>query len=357
MSIHIIFGKPGSGKSRYGTQKIIDELLESDRHIVTNFPLVMERLNEYLQEAYPARNVACCDRITLLSDDELSRFYQVRGPREGGVAYFLDEAQIPFNARDWVKQGANGERPLFAYLTQHRKLGDVVYAFTQHPGNLDKQFRSLAQDFRRLRNDRLLKLGMLRGFDQFVVKHYDVEPASTRAEPYLIEKFKLDPEGVASCYDTARGIGVRGSKADIGARAKGLTLGWGVAGLVGLASLVFIVPFGFSKLTAAAMSKRFGPAETVSVPPAVAAGPVGGSTAGDTREAALAPGLELVGFTHDQKGGAMVFFADGTVLTHRDASLERIEGDRVKVDGVWYRLRARKPIPALEAPQAPAGLN
>jgi hypothetical protein len=33
------------------------------------------------------------------------------------------------------------------YLLHHRKLGDDIYVYTQQPQNVDKMFRSFAQEF------------------------------------------------------------------------------------------------------------------------------------------------------------------------------------------------------------------
>jgi len=259
MSVHIVFGKPGSGKSLLGTrQMVLRDLVETRKNVGTNFPIDIGKVNAYLQKRYPDRDFRVCDRLFLIDDDNLRDFFKYRGPAnpdDTGVIYHLDEAQIPFNALDWAKQNKSGEREVFHYLTQHRKMGDDVWAYTQSPGNLDKQFRSLAQDFRRCENHRLKKLGVFRGMDKFKCHHFEFE-ASKKSEAYLVEEYHLDPNGgIASLYDTAKGIGIKGTAADKGARAKGLTIGWGVVGLFLLASLVFVIPWGMGKATQAYLGK------------------------------------------------------------------------------------------------------
>lgn len=295
MSIHIILGKPGSGKSMYATARVVRELVEGDRNIVTNLPLNPGRLNEYLQEKFPAQDFRVLQRLKMLTDDEMSFFWYFRGPAGGprpdtpcetvvtrgdeqppiipkrlmkpdevrrefeaqrawerergtecsgdrGVAYFLDEAHIAFNARDWAELG----RGALHYLSQHRKLGDVVWPVTQSVGNLDKQFRSVSEDFTTLRNEYTAKFGPFKGRGRFVRKTYLAEP-SPNAEPFETAAFTLDKAGLASCYDTARGIGVHGSKADIGRRAKGIHIGWVIpAGLLLALSCVGI-PWAIAK--------------------------------------------------------------------------------------------------------------
>lgn len=264
MSIHVILGKPGSGKSLYATSRLIQELRETGRNIVTNLPLRLERLNEYLQEHYPNDDLRMVQRVRMLSDLELRTFWNYRGPeitsginaaniyddhhsteskpygddKGAGVAYFLDEAHIAFNARDWANIGKGA----LHYLSQHRKLGDIVFVITQAPGNLDKQFRSVAEDFTVLRNEYTAKYGPFRGRGRFVRKVYLSEPQGN-SEPFDKGTFTLDAEGIASCYDTAKGIGVHGSKADIGRRAKGISIWWVVPAALVMCLAAVAIPW------------------------------------------------------------------------------------------------------------------
>jgi len=318
MPIHIILGKPGSGKSRYATDKLIDQLRETKRNIVTNLPIRPERLNEYLQRKYPNDDLRMPQRLRILTDDELSKFWTFRGPespgsfeppplpafswsiKEGespedewnrykyergiytqrgfeherqwmhyrnpggdplgseGVCYILDECHIAFNARDWANIG----RGALHYLSQHRKLGDVVFPITQAPGNLDKQFRSVAEDFTVLRNEYTATYGIFKGRGRFVRRSYNSEPQNN-AEPFEVATFTLDPDGVASCYDTAKGIGVHGSKADIGRRAKGISIMWVIPAFLLAASLCVLVPWMLGKGASNYLGKAVGTAKAV----------------------------------------------------------------------------------------------
>lgn len=242
MSIHILLGKPGSGKSLYGTNRVLIELRETNRNIVTNLPLRLDALNEYVQKRWPSENLRAVERIRILSDEEMREFWKIRGEDDGkqGVAYFLDEAHIAFNAREWATLGKGA----LHYLSQHRKLGDVVWVITQAPGNLDKQFRSVAEDFTVLRNEYTAKWGPFRGRGRFVRKTYLSEPQGN-SEPFETASFSLD--GVAECYDTAKGIGVHGSKADIGRRAKGIPILWVVPAFLVLALSCVAIPWALGK--------------------------------------------------------------------------------------------------------------
>lgn len=295
MSIHPVCGKPGAGKSRFATGRISRTLRETRRNVVASVPLRIGRLNQLMQQRYPDEDLEVATRVRLLDDAEMKYFWKFRsvedvGPPElyelhkgtvekrlpsgaiehvpisderrsflikflntwakvpvfsdkgAGVAYFLDEAHIAFNARQW----ANCADAALFYLSQHRKLGDEVWPITQAFGNLDKQFRSVAEDFTVLRNEYVAKYGIFKGRGRFTWKTYASEP-SGNAEPFAHGDFEIDAEGLASCYDTAKGIGVHGSKADIGRRAKGIPIMWAIPMMIGVASLCGIIPWLMGK--------------------------------------------------------------------------------------------------------------
>src|SRR6185437_2532518 len=92
--------------------------------------------------------------------------------------------------------------------------------------NVDKQFRSVTQDYTYIRNLSKEKMGLFRLPSRFIRKTYG-SPASETSQPMEIGSFKLDCAGLASLYSTAAGVGihVRGN-ADIGERKSGVH--WGV---------------------------------------------------------------------------------------------------------------------------------
>jgi len=255
VSIHFISGKPGGGKSLYGVKLLISELVLSRRHIVTNLALKLPELEEYLNREYPAVIervywVHLQDRITILSESDLKIFFTYRAGgvriadltneqwakgerpdysvvKDSGVAYFLDEVHLGFNARAWAQTG----HQVIYYLSQHRKLGDDVICITQHVGNVDKQFRSVAQDFSYIRNLKKEKLGLFRLPGVFLRRTYG-EPATSTSQAMETGSFRMDVRGIASCYDTAKGVGIHGrAGADIAERVKGLHWGWFVVGI------------------------------------------------------------------------------------------------------------------------------
>jgi len=265
MSVHFISGKPGGGKTLYSVKLIVEELVHGHRTIITNVPLRLDMLNAYLQTHYPAAyeryfefksgdcNVAVADdgpkhitdRILLLGEDDLPRFFTYRGlgvrlasvtndewregkrpdfsgVKDGGVLYVLDEVHIAFNSRAWALTG----NEVLYYLSQHRKLGDDVVCITQAIGNVDKQFRSVAQDYTYVRNLSKQRAGLFRLPAIFVRSTYG-SPATPTTAPMESGTFRLDVSGLAACYDTAKGVGIHGrAGADTGARKKGIHWLW-----------------------------------------------------------------------------------------------------------------------------------
>jgi hypothetical protein len=189
-------------------------------------------------------------RITLITDDDLPTFFTKRpgvkldsisnedwrlGKRpdytivkDAGVMFVLDEVHIAFNARAWALTGAE----VLYYLSQHRKLGDDVLAITQSVANVDKQFRSVAQDFTYIRNLAKERFGHFRLPARFIRKTYAQPPVGDLSEPMEIGSFSLDVNGLAKCYDTAKGVGIHGrAGADTKERKKGIHWSWFVIGL------------------------------------------------------------------------------------------------------------------------------
>lgn len=365
MSIHIVLGKPGSGKSLYATNRVIRELIETQRNIVTNLPLRPDRLNEYIQQTYPQANTRFVERVRILSDDEISTFWKFRGPGDDpgaqGVAYFLDEAHIAFNARDWANIG----RGALHYLSQHRKLGDVVWPITQSPGNLDKQFRSVAEDFTLLRNEYTAKFGPFRGRGRFVRKTYLSEPAAN-SEPFETASFSLDAKGIASCYDTAKGIGVHGNKADIGRRAKGIPIWWVIPAALVLALGCVFVPYLLGKTVTKVMVAGKTPPVTAGSKPKIAPGGDGLFRPAVVDRSLEIPKVERLKTTSEPiwvegyvtSGGRInVILSDGRTLTETDPSLERIDRNGVVIDGQKIFMRRARSNSPLVAPALRGGLG
>ena len=283
MSIHFIAGKPGGGKTLFSVRLIVDELIKGRRPIVTNVALKLDMVNAYLQERYPrqyaekfefsfdwippdrvleikesvngavrvAVPVPCqaalrhiSERINLIDEDQMRDFFCYRGDgvrlvpvsnpewkagkrpdfspiADAGVLYVLDEVQNVFNSRAWASTGAQ----VLYYLSQHRKLGDDVICITQAVNNVDKQFRSVAQDYTYIRNLAKGKHGVFRLPSLFIRQTYS-QPATGNVTAMETGTFRLDVTGLATLYDTAKGVGIVGrSGADVHERKRGVPTG------------------------------------------------------------------------------------------------------------------------------------
>jgi len=350
MSIHIITGKPGAGKSLYGVHMVIKQLRETQRNVVTNLPIDLAKLNQYLNLKFPTENLCAVTRVRILTDDQIRSFWNYRGlsdePKEidgarglslgeapHGVCYVLDEAHIAFNSRDWATLG----RGAINYMSQHRKLGDIIFPITQAAGNLDKQFRSVAEDYTVMRNEYTAKFGPFRGAGRFVRRSYYGEP-QRNSEPFETATFYIDKAGIAGCYDTAKGIGVHGSKADIGSRARGISIYWVFPIVMAIGSLCVFIPWWLGRAAGKYVS---GPQEKLKVisqgvKPSVPAQP--GEKAQDNKPKPKPPAI--TGYMVKGKQ-AIVVLQDGSVVLDEDGRLSAIRRGRVRLDDEWVTPTAK----------------
>lgn len=231
MALKFISGKPGAGKSYMALKWIVDELINGSRVVVTNLPINIPELGAYLHEK-TEKIVDLSERLRIIGDDEVYEFYRYRGRINGewycsppsdskgridyseymcfkgsSILYVLDEVHLYFNSRDWQKTG----RSCIWYLSQHRHLGDDVVAVTQFVPNVDKQFRSIAQDYTYARNRGKEKLfGFFAGPKRCFWSTY-FEPYTGQQVASEFGTYKIDVTGLAKCYDTSAGAGLPGS--------------------------------------------------------------------------------------------------------------------------------------------------
>lgn len=388
MSIHFISGKPRGGKTLYSVRLIVDELVNGNRMVVTNVALKLDVLNEYLQKRMSERKYLdrhITERVYLMDDAELSRFFTIRaggvrvdhvandewkrGVRpdysvivDDGILYVLDEVHIAFNSRAWADTGAE----VLYYLSQHAKLGDDVVCITQSVGNVDKQFRSVAQDFTYIVNAGKTRMGVFRLPSLFVRSSYAQVPTSTD-KPMETGTFTLDVSGLAACYDTAKGVGIHGRMADKAERKKGVHWGWALAGVVLLVWLgIKVVPWvmmhklvpGLDRTAVAGASSAVAGVAKVVSPGGQGFGPVAGSVVAPAGGAGVMPAsggvvsnlvaaaVELVvtnelwctgyiGSGHDYT----VFLSDGSSVDTSSGRIKTIERSFVVVDGVKLDIR------------------
>lgn len=260
MSIYFITGKPRAGKSLYSVALLVRELVHGTRPVVTNLALDLGALNEYLQREYPSKSVDLHRRVRILTDEETRSFwlYGPSGPplqdlsneqwKRGeildfspiiaqapdGIFYAIDEIHTVLNARNWMNKGLS----CTYWASQHAKMSQDVLAITQVISNVDKQFRELSQNYTVVKNLAKQRLGIFKMPGIFVRQTFSQVPnGNSTAEE--TGTFRLDTRGLASCYFTAKGVGIHGSlNADKNEKRRGLPMWW-IA--VGLAVILFAI--------------------------------------------------------------------------------------------------------------------
>lgn len=368
MSVHFISGKPGGGKTLLSVRMIINELVHGSRHVITNVPLNVAAVNEYLQREFPSKSIDLHERLEVLNDEtQTPKFWTVRPGRpeipilgkedwsrgdkpqypqihDGGVLYVIDEIHNFFNARAWMETG----RDVLYYLSQHRKLGDTVICITQAIGNVDKQFRSVTQDYTYVRNLNKERMGLFRLPAVFVRKTYGA-PATENSSPMESGTFTLDVSGYASLYDTSKGVGVYGKLADVGERRSGLPWWVFVVGIpLLLIAFAHYVPiwtgrymFGTPKIASSTVVATPQPAQRAEIVPINKTYTTITNAAEQEKKRVV-----CVAMTMMPGKGWGVALSDGRVFEPGDRRIEQVTARGAVVRGDWFELGQ---------PETPAG--
>lgn len=356
MSIHIIFAPGGGGKSFYQMLIIENQLLNTARNIVTNLAVDVPALAEYMARVYPHRETNVGARIRLLTEEETPFFWKYRGPLrwdaradyeliedkgEKGVCYVIDEAGAAgFSAQAWAESVGRSTRGVLctAYLDQQRKHGDDVFASTngRTPNQIAKAFRDKAHYFIKCRNGYLAQWGIFRGKGEFSARWFLEEPGP-KSEHMRKEVWKLDTKGLANCYRTEQGVGVLGTNADKGQRAKGITITWLIPAFMAVALMIVGGPWLMGKF----FQKAITPKAARSAPPAKpshvdakASPPPSAPIPGQISVAvAPQPAPRKVRGVVVGNGRVTVTLSDGTVWSESDLNGAVIERHRIVKDG------------------------
>lgn len=327
MSVYFIFGKPGGGKSLLAFHRILHELRFGKRTVITNVPILPDKLAEFLQTSYPNESVDVLRRLRLIEAEQLGQWFRYRGrmPTDDGslgrwvdlppphcqekikgkptdeatpdgatdfslspgpVFYTLDEIHIRFNARSWQSTGPGA----LYYLSQHRKLGDDVLLISQTPAQVDKQLRSLSQEWIHVTNLGKMRTGLFWTLPRRMLwRSYASLP--TPGEPIMMTGIlKAESPGWADCYETASGVGMAGtSGADKADRQKGPSV---FLGAILLAALVVLSLKYVPEIFAGVFDRLTGKATAqVKAPPAATPTPTPEPSRPPPQEVELSPAV------------------------------------------------------------------
>lgn len=374
MATRFIFGKKGGGKSYLAMKWLIEELRHGTRDVVTNLAVDLPKLAEYLETHCPECKGDEWKRVRLLNTDQLKAWYRYRGgnldldPITSGdaaewglldwtkcrdqkpVLYLIDEAHIPFGAREFAKTG----KAVLSFLSQSRKLGDEVVLISQRPEQVDKQMRGQVDEWTHAVNfANLSLLSMFRLPKRIVWTSYASLPSGLHREPAQARGFiRVDPQGIGSTYDTNAGVGIKGS-GEPPKKEKKLSLWW----LLPVPVLVWAgCKTGMNAITTGAKSLLPSTITNTNTPPKTNASLA--SSLGSAFAQTLAPSLAntasrpmalpaldplippptCTGWV--QIGNeAKAWLSDGSTWTPDDG-LERVSASRVRILGTNYSMAA-----------------
>lgn len=387
--ITFVTGIPGSGKGIVAMRYIREDLLASERTVVTNLPIRVPEFNEYLQKHGFTGDIN--ERLRILNADEVFEFFRYRpqgvvlerGPdserklsgekrakmekpefvarmhqifercateRLVRVNYHIDEAHNFFDAREWADTG----RELGWYASQHRHLEDNVVFYSQNPEQVEGRLRMLAAARWEVRNFYQETFGPFKRRGRFQVKGYYRCPKTLSGEPFKTETFPLDKD-LASCYRTTGAITPTGEgKPEEQRKIRGLPW-WSLYGMGLAAVLVICVGVWFApRLISAGLARMMGAGQKAAqeavathVPGPVAshqdkpAAGLGNPFARPPAEPQVSASPRVWVSSYSVFGSGrntqvVVRFSSGLVVTGSDPDLQEIETHRVRYAGVWY---------------------
>lgn len=138
MAVTAYLGVPGSGKSLHVMDDIYWYSKRKDALILANFELNLPKARATIKQL-PFGDLTARDVLEAVKE------WTERGniiKREGQILVVIDEAQIPFNNREWNK---NGRQEWIRLFIQHRKLGMRFILVVQSIQMLDKQIQAVVE--------------------------------------------------------------------------------------------------------------------------------------------------------------------------------------------------------------------
>lgn len=138
MAVTAYLGVPGSGKSLHVMDDIYWYSMRKDALILTNFDVNLPKARATMKRL-PFGDVSAADVLVAVKEwTEEGNLIK----RENQILVVIDEAQIPFNNREWNKGGRQDWIRLFI---QHRKLGMRFILVVQSLAMLDKQIQAVVE--------------------------------------------------------------------------------------------------------------------------------------------------------------------------------------------------------------------
>jgi zona occludens toxin (predicted ATPase) len=176
--IHIVVGKPGTGKTYYLVAKAL-KMLNKGRDVYSNFFI---DINKFEKLGMLKKKHGCLSFWKKASD---------LLPIKHGVI-IMDECQIYFNSRSWKDL----PETLQYKFQQHRKQGLDIWGAVQNLKRVEIVLRELVNwvyDTRKI-------------FNLFIVKQYDPDDISSKNRNNYGMSFSFFNKKLASCYDTFQEI-------------------------------------------------------------------------------------------------------------------------------------------------------
>jgi len=157
--ITLYTGTPGSGKSLLAITEALENWVSSGKPVYTNHPLRVGWESIWAMRSIYNRYFMSDERVQKLLREYRKSWIMLRSfadiPRgrkkEGSRLLLLDEVSRFINARDYLS-GRTTHRDEYDFFAQHRKQGYEVILLSQHPLQVDKQIRDLAEWNRICRN-------------------------------------------------------------------------------------------------------------------------------------------------------------------------------------------------------------
>jgi hypothetical protein len=262
MSEFFIVGKPRGGKSYLGVKYIYETLLASKgavlRPIVTNIrlnlPAIAASLKADLKLEYTPD---LASRVRILDDAETGEFWLYTVGREfmerkeikmrkwqfnvpdfkdrgdQGCLYVIDEIHVFFPAVMSLGKGKEEmqlEDDVRFFLTQHGKMNIDIICITQHPEQVSKMFRRLAQEYMHVRNLSREPIFGFRIGNLFRYSRSLNSPGSLNPCVFDSGFHTMDFKKYGAMYDTTQGVGIAGSIIHEPEK-RGRHLGWLIPGV------------------------------------------------------------------------------------------------------------------------------